>query len=885
MSDDADTGDTTLYQLEQGKTMSWTFRDWKKRRETINAGKNLFGVQIKYAEWEGIPHIPVDKEGALAYRLKPEFKSVNHRLIVDIHLENHVKTVTFRSGLSLENSSDKDIQFVIVNKERRMVTEPVSLKPREIYYVPIALSYDRWIVARPSKEYGWSKEMMMWSDLMLPSRPKCIECPPVEGNAEHLISYKYQVYADFDKKNPLSKQYPMMKVKLCPPIEIENLLPFDFDLTLVDQETNERISTVIEMGKTAQLNLMKSNSALAIQLDLKSTRYKCSDSAIIRTEENYSAVGQKLVITDNDNVPTNLRMNITRSSNTTDSLHVSIYAPYLILNKSGLPISIRHRHAYRQGSIPIEKIPAYKEGENIVPTIFSYPEVNQRNRSQISIDDSKWSDPISFEAVGNSQDITLISKNDVYARHAGIKVEEGVGLLSLTKLVTISPRYVLKNNMKVPFKFCEFGSTEVTNIDAGQKMPLYQTNKSRVRWLCLQLQELENHWSSPFDIQEIGKTYVKVDKGNNALPYLIRISIHIQNSTIFITFNEDDDWPYFIFNDSSVDINFRQEALDLDEYDLKSNQKRAFKEPRLFTLHPGEHFKYAWDIPVAKEKRLELHVGNRHRSINFQAIGAQVPFRYMKNRDRSIENNTLSIDIVANDSALILSLTDFKLSKSLYRPKSSGTSTLASTSGEGSFKDAFETISVQHVTNYVFELKLAGLGVSVIDKNAAEIVFASVKGFDFKYTDSNMYQSLRLSIRWLQIDNQLFSTTYPILCYPTTLPKASSELVSHPTLHIALDKVKDDQHGVLYFKLFSILLQEMTFEIDEEFLHALLSFSQFQNAPKPPEPEGDLFVMAIEEPVVDKAEALYYFEEFCIQPMRLNLSFVRTEKFDDKESR
>lgn len=48
---------------------------------------------------------------------------------------------------------------------------------------------------------------------------------------------------------------------------------------------------------------------------------------------------------------------------------------------------------------------------------------------------------------------------------------------------------------------------------------------------------------------------------------------------------------------------------------------------------------------------------------------------------------------------------------------------------------------------------------------------------------------------------------------------------------------------------------------------------------------SDLYVMTIEEPVVEKAEALYYFEEFCIQPMRLNLSFVRTDKIDDGDPR
>lgn len=34
-------------------------------------------------------------------------------------------------------------------------------------------------------------------------------------------------------------------------------------------------------------------------------------------------------------------------------------------------------------------------------------------------------------------------------------------------------------------------------------------------------------------------------------------------------------------------------------------------------------------------------------------------------------------------------------------------------------------------------------------------------------------------------------------------------------------------HGVYNFKLFSLLLQEMTFEIDEDFLFGLVEFAQF----------------------------------------------------------
>ncbi|CAO3621876.1 unnamed protein product [Mucor fragilis] len=885
MSDDVEKGDNRVFKLKQGETLPWTFRDWKKRRERVNLGKNLFGVQIDAFNWESILHVPVDTESERAYRLRPAVKEIDHRLIVDIHLENHIKTVTFRSGLVLQNNSSEEMQMVMVNKKRRILSDVMRLKPFEIFNVPIDLSYDRWVVIRPSDKYHWSTQMLMWSDVMLPKAPKSVECLPLESHsAEQLMPYEYQISVECDKKNPLVKQYPFLKVQFCPPVQVENLLPFDFDLTLTNELTGDKMHAFVEKGKTANLYNMKPSTALVIQLGLKSDRYKCSNTSAINTSPNYNSIGEKITIVDHNNVPTNVKMNISRSTSTTDALHVSIYAPYLILNKTGLPICLRQRQGYRQGRLPAEEIPAYRQGDTLEPIIFSYPDIDHKNRAQISINDSKWSEPISFEAVGNSQDVTLLSKQDAYARHAGIKVEEGTGILRLTKLVTITPRYIIKNNMDIAFNLCEFGDDEVTSIAPGQKMPLYQTTKSSVRWLCLQAHALNNAWSSPFDIQEIGKTYVKVDKGDDTIPYLVRVSVHIKDSTIFVTFNQDHKWPYYIVNRSRMPVRFRQEHIDFEEYGLKDKQKKAFQEPRTFTLQPGSTFRYSWDIPIAKEKRLELLVGNRHRSINFQAIGAQVPFRYMKHRDGGLENNTLSIDVVADDSALVLRLTDFDLSKSLYRPKSSGTSTLASTSREGSVRDAFETVTIQHVVNYTMELDLAGFGISLINRHAQEIAFASIKGLDFKYTDSNMYQSVRLALQWLQIDDQLYNSTYPILCYPTTLPKVSSELSTHPTLHIALDKVKDDRHGVLYFKLFSVLLQEMTFEIDEDFLYAMMDFAQFNNGSKKTEDESDLYIMTIEEPVVEKTEALYYFEEFCIQPMRLNLSFVRTEKLDDSDA-
>jgi vacuolar protein sorting-associated protein 13A/C len=42
------------------------------------------------------------------------------------------------------------------------------------------------------------------------------------------------------------------------------------------------------------------------------------------------------------------------------------------------------------------------------------------------------------------------------------------------------------------------------------------------------------------------------------------------------------------------------------------------------------------------------------------------------------------------------------------------------------------------------------------------------------------------------------------------------------------------------------------------------------------------FVMGIAEPSLVKTEAIYFFEEFCIQPIKLNVSFMRVEKLSNE---
>lgn len=70
------------------------------------------------------------------------------------------------------------------------------------------------------------------------------------------------------------------------------------------------------------------------------------------------------------------------------------------------------------------------------------------------------------------------------------------------------------------------------------------------------------------------------------------------------------------------------QANILDEYRLTKTQEKALPKPREFSLQPNEIMEYSWDMPVSTDKRVILVVNGKKRSVNFQAIGTQVPFRY-----------------------------------------------------------------------------------------------------------------------------------------------------------------------------------------------------------------------------------------------------------------
>jgi len=284
---------------------------------------------------------------------------------------------------------------------------------------------------------------------------------------------------------------------------------------------------------------------------------------------------------------------------------------------------------------------------------------------------------------------------------------------------------------------------------------------------------------------------------------------------------------------------------------------------------------YAWDYPAAKHKEIVLKAEGKERHIKLSEIGSLPPMKLTAATATS-RSKIIDLNIAANGHTQTLILSNYKPSLSLYKQRGSGSTGSASN---------FEVKDVDSDVTFTAQLSLAGIGISIINQQCKELVYITLRGMEFKYSDSPLYQTFRSTIKWLQIDNQLYGGIFPIILYPSVVPKTGKEMETHPILHTSLTRVKDDSFGVQYIKYFSVLLQQLAIEIDEDFIFALLDFAKIPGASWNQDTEDKLCDedMTIPDMRQTQSSQDMYFEVLQLQPMQFDLSFVRTERINAEE--
>ncbi|RVX68760.1 hypothetical protein B0A52_07646 [Exophiala mesophila] len=868
--------------LSDGEEYAWRFEDATTMREKLtpegNAG--LVGVKIEGSGFDSVSRIPVIREGETLYNLKPKKDGVQHRMLVEVTLgSDSVKYITFRSPLLVENKTQIPIEIGVYSPEDGHLLKIEKIPPGEAKPAPVGAAFVHSLVLRPDQGfgYGWSNERLFWRDLLKRST-RTITCQ-TESRDESPPFY-FQMHAAYNQKDPMTKSYPYMRIQVSAPIEVQNLLPYDFRYRIYDKNTKKDWTNFLRKGGVSPVHVVELSHLLLLSVDIEDTSFRTSDFAIINsnTQEDFRRE-KTLQIKDESGALLRLKLHYTNIKDSGGAFRVSIYSPYVLLNKTGLDMSVQSK-AYFGSSRPAAAHGARTSSGKgkALPLLYSYASDDRKNRSLLKIGDSTWSKPQSFDAIGSAYEVVLPSANGRSELHVGVSVTEGEGKYTLSKVVSMSPRFVLKNKIGEDLELREPGSSEVIKLKSNDLQPVYFMRQNPEKQLCLCFPGVNNQWSSPFNLSNVGMTHVKLAK-HGQRQKLIRVEIILEGATLFLHFSiETKHWPFSMRNESDTEFLFFQANPNIAE-DEEEDRGSGWK-PIRYKLPPRSIMPYAWDYPASKNKELVLTSRGKERYVKLAEIGNLIPIKLPPD-DRNSPMKVIDVNIVADGPTQTLVLSNYKPSRSLYRQK-----TNATTASSTSLNQGFEVKQIESEVNFKAELRLAGIGISLVNTKMKELMYLTFREIEFKYGDSKLYQTINTTIKWIQIDNQLYGGIFPILLYPSVVPKTGKEMEAHPIFHTMVTRVKDDSYGVLYIKYATLLLQQITIELDEDFIFSMLDFLKVPGASWSEEKEGKLCDedLDVPEPTLEQQGQDVYFELLHLQPIQLDLSFVRTERVNAEDN-
>ncbi|UZJ53507.1 hypothetical protein CBS101457_002827 [Exobasidium rhododendri] len=883
--------------LDDGQDMPWRFGDWKLMREHIieSSGVNELSVHLEGTTWERIKHLSVDQEGEKVINLRPKMDKVTHRMLCEVKLENNVKVITLRSTFNIENNTLVPIEFVLLDADRKLTDRIHKIAPGQSCPVPIEAAYHNQIRLRPDPgfEYGWSNESVGWQDLIKKST-RVMNCN--DGNDDE-APFRFQCFTVYDRQDPNARTYPRLTLRIRAPVEVENLLPYDIQYRIFDKNHNRNWSSFLRKGGISPIHVVDLSHLLLLSIDIQSSVFSPSEFAIIATDNGDDFPVEKfLTLADSENLKLQLRLHYHKYPDSGGAFKVQIYSPYIFVNLTGLPFSLKTKSWIGGAKVVAGQDLGSKKATSDIrkepqPFLFSHPSKDRRNRVQLRVGDSNWSRPTSFEAIGSATEVVIpsLSKNEEI--HLGLTIEEGLGKFQLSKVVKLTPRYLIRNNLGVEMNLREVSAADFITAQPGKRQALHSLRVGAGKQICLAYPGLNNKWTAPFNLEDIGRVYLRIAKVGHQ-QHLIKVEVVLEGPTIFINLGEEaGTWPFMLRNESDYTITFMQ-AIEKSE-GAKSDGGTDEAVGKRYELKPKSKMKYAWDYPAMSDKIIKLVANGRERNVNILEIGSLLPFNFPSGDGRG--NRVVALDVRADGPTQTLVLSNWTEANSNYKLKRAN-STFSRT--DSMRTDAgFEAIDVDTKIISSFNIELEGVGISLINRSVQELAYISFRGLEFHYSESEVTTAYNLICKWIQIDNQLFTCLFPIVLYPAVIAPNQKDLESHPTLQASLIQSKDSTHGVTHIKYASFLLQEVTIELDEDFLFACLDFAKLKGLQK----ESDSrivdfaeYTTSIPEPEDDSSNGSsnggsnetsdVYIGILHLQPLAINLSIVRTERSGEEET-
>ena len=458
------------------------------------------------------------------------------------------------------------------------------------------------------------------------------------------------------------------------------------------------------------------------------------------------------------------------------------------------------------------------------------PPVSQGSRLQLQLPGSTWSAPVLIEAAGTHGLLEIEAANHFGVAPSwpptpggqpagpsraecpgnyqlGLSINSCPGVFGRSKMLTVSPRVLLCNQLpRHAIAYKQHGSSSVGEVlFPGDDAPFHWRHPLGARLLSVSLlratvdraddttEELSRcDWSCAFPISDVGDFTVVIkppDAETRRQKLFLNVDVQVSGAESKIIFS---------LQDASL-APYRIDNLTNHQMLISQSPCQELEHPRVVEeVPPNGSMAFAWE-QVADKPTLDLHVANVRVPVCLDDLQLEGQLLLPPSDDPE----RLKFRTAADGPIKVLQvLPDERFGG---RDKLEGRflpSKLTTHAGDGRVRTQF-TVS------------FAQIGLSLIDSTPRELLFLSVKTLSLGVTSSRAHSSVSLTVRSMQIDNQLPNAVFPVLLQPHW---TAEELVAGggrapPAIELRL-QCNLTNPGLSFYETISLRVQTLQLMVD-----------------------------------------------------------------------
>uniref|UniRef100_A0A5F8G8B9 Vacuolar protein sorting 13 homolog C n=1 Tax=Monodelphis domestica TaxID=13616 RepID=A0A5F8G8B9_MONDO len=809
---------------------------------------SLFTLTFVPHGYTEVANIPIMRPGRRLYNVRNPCVNYSDSTLVQIDATEGNKVITLRSSLQIKNHFSIPFTIYKFVKAAKLL-EPIGIaKPEEEFHVPLN-SYRCQLFIQPAGilkgQFKESTTYISWKEeLHRSNEVRCIlQCPSTERNFLPLIVNTVAIPDELSYISTHGEDWdPAYIIHLYPSLILRNLLPYSLRYLLEGAADTHELSE----GSTADVLYSRINGEI---MELVLMKYQGKNwNGHFRIQDALPEFFLVCFTSDSTEVMTvDLTIHVRRIG---CRMILSVFSPYWLINKTSRVLQ------YRAEDTHVKHPADYRD---IILFSFKKKNIFSKNKVQLRISTSTWSNSFSLDTVGSYGCVKCPANNMEYLVGVSIKMSS----FNLTRIVTLTPFFTIANKSSLELEVGEIAvdgslpTNKWTYIATSECLPFWPENLTGK--LCVRVVGCEGSSKPFFYNQQDNGTLLSLEELNGGI--LVDVNIAEHSTVINFSDYHEGSAPALIINHTPWDIlQYKQSGLQ-EEMVLLPRQVRLF----------------AWEDPTGTKKLTWKYAENVGEHDLLKDECGQFPY------DANIQIHWVSfldgrqrVLLFTDDVALVSKARQAEEMEQADQEINVSLHSLGLSLVNNENKQEISYIGI--TSNLEVNFSKSPMEMRVPIRCSIKRDFLPAIHIELK--QSPHQRSLRAQLYWLQVDNQLPGSMFPVAFHPVAPPKSIAlDSEPRPFIDISIITRFNEYSKVLQFKYFMVLIQEMALKIDQGFLGAILALLTPATDPEAEKKRTKLIQQDIDalntelmETSMTDISSLSFFEHFHISPIKLHLS-------------